>query len=70
MIEWLFFDRVDTKSTGAAVTEHADAIVLPATHETASALAVSQFAKTWAQVTLQAIVVQAMPVLRVDDVLI
>jgi len=62
MIEWLFLDRIDAEAARAAVGGQDDLVIASAAHETQAALAVTQFAKTRAQVALQSTIVESVPV--------
>src|SRR5262249_52308765 len=55
-------DRIDAEARGAAVRGEQDLVVLARTHEAQAALAFMQLAIAWAQVALDAPVLQSMPV--------
>jgi hypothetical protein len=64
MMERLFFNRIDAKATGASVGHQDNLPILAGPHEAKPALIVMQFAQSWAEVALNAAIVQDMPILR------
>jgi hypothetical protein len=64
MMEGLLLDWVDAKTTGPAVSRKHDSPILPGPDEAEAALPLMQFAKTRAEVALNASVVKRLPVFR------
>ncbi len=62
MVERFFLDRVYTEAAGAPIGGEHDAVALAFTHKTYALLAIVQFAKTRAQVALQAAIIDFVPV--------
>lgn len=66
MIQRFLFDRVDAKAAGAAIGDELDFIVEALAYVTQPALPLAKMAVAWAQVALQAPIVEAMPVACFD----
>ena len=62
MIEGFFLDGVDTKTAGTTIGGQYHGLPQPATNKTQTALAIMQLAKTWTEITLDAILVYRVPV--------
>ena len=67
VIQRLFLDRIDTETAGAAITGQHDLPVLASPHEAEAALALVQFAQARTQITLDAPVIQSVPVAGCND---
>ena len=61
MIQWFFFDRVDAKTAGQAVTQQAYFIADSASDKAESALVLVQLAEARAEVALELAVFQSVP---------
>lgn len=67
MIEWFFFDRINTEAAGTAITGQDDAIVLIGPDKTQPVLPRMQLAIPRAQITLNAAIVKFVPITRRDS---
>lgn len=67
MIKWLFLDRIDTESTRTAVTDQLDFIIEALAHVAKPSLSFTQVAVAWAQVALQASILETVPVAGCDN---
>src|SRR5205809_5921435 len=66
MVEGLLLDRIDTEAARSAVRRENDLVILAGSHEAESALPLAQLAGTGTDVTLDAAVIEGVPVLRGD----
>ena len=64
MVQRFFFYRIHTEAAGKTVTRHHDFTVARFAHKAQSLLAFVQFAVARAEIALQAIVRQGLPVTR------
>lgn len=64
MMQRFLLDRIDTKSTGSPVSHQDDLILLPRPDETEPLLPFLERAIAWTEITLNAAVLQEMPVFR------
>lgn len=67
MIEGFFFNRVDAKTGGTAITDQLDLIIEALAHIAQTALTLAQLAMARAQITLNAIIFKPMPVVGCDN---
>ena len=63
MIQGFFFDGIDAKAAGAAITGQYDSIIVAGAHETQSLLAFVELAVTGTDIALDAAILQLMPVM-------
>lgn len=62
MIQWLFLYRIDTKAARASIGSELEFSINIGANEAEAALSGTHAAKAWAKVTLNPVIVDAMPV--------
>ncbi len=62
MIQRFFFNRINAKSAGSAVSRQQNLFIFCLTHKTKSTLAFTQLTQAWADVTLNPSIIQFRPV--------
>jgi hypothetical protein len=62
MVQWLLLDRIDAEARGTAVGRQDDLVVVAGSHETKAALPFAQLAEPRAEITLDAAVLEVMPI--------
>ena len=62
MVEWFFFNRINTKTAGTAIGGQHNLIIFPGTHETQPPLTFLEMTESWADIALNAAILEFMPI--------
>jgi len=63
MVEWFFFNGVNTKTAGTSIGGQHNLVIFPGAHETQPPLAFLEMTESWADVALDAAILEFMPIL-------